>query len=52
MLRDVPPVMASPPASPPPGNVGYMPQGPASAALCCQKLDAIERWIESGAPNN
>jgi hypothetical protein len=52
MLRDVPPAMANPPAGPPPGNIGYMPQGPASAALCCQKLDAIERWIEAGAPNN
>lgn len=51
MLRDVPPMMASPPASPPPGSVGYMPQS-APEGLCCQKLDAFERWIESGAPNN
>ena len=53
MLRDVPPAMANPPASPPPGNIGFMPQnGGASATLCCQKLDAIERWINAGAPNN
>jgi hypothetical protein len=50
MLRDVPPDMASPPANPPPGNVGYMPQG-SGTVLCCQKLDALERWIEAGAPS-
>lgn len=52
MLRDVPPVMATPPASPPPASVGYMPQGPPSVGLCCQKLDALERWINAGAPSN
>lgn len=51
MLRDVAPAMASPPGNPPPGNVGFMPQG-ATTTLCCQKLDAIERWINAGAPNN
>ena len=50
MLRDVAPAMASPPGSPPPGNVGFMPQ--AAPVLCCQKLDAIERWINAGAPNH
>lgn len=50
MLRDVAPAMASPPGNPPPGSVGFMPQ--ASSTLCCQKLDAIERWINAGAPNN
>jgi len=50
MVRDVPPVMASPPASPPPGGIGYMPQG--APGMCCQKLDALERWVMSGAPNN
>jgi hypothetical protein len=50
MLRDVAPAMASPPASPPPGNVGFMPQ--AAPTLCCQKLEAIERWINAGAPNH
>ena len=50
MLRDVAPAMASPPASPPPGNVGFRPQ--AAPTLCCQKLAAIERWINAGAPNH
>lgn len=50
MLRDVAPGMASPPANPPPGNVGFMP--PSTATLCCQKLEAIERWINAGAPNH
>lgn len=52
MVRDVPPKLATPPADPPPGDVGYMPQGLASDALCCQKLDALERWINDGAQNN
>ena len=50
MLRDVPPAMASPPGSPPPSTINYMPQS--SPPLCCQKLDALERWINNGAPNN
>lgn len=50
MVRDVPPMMASPPGNPPPGSVGFMPQN--SSPLCCQKLDALERWINAGAPNN
>lgn len=29
---------------------GYMPLG--LPPLCCQKLRAIERWIDAGAPNN
>jgi len=45
-LRDFPPEMATPPAMAP--SVGYMPQG--APTLCCQKLDAIERWIMAGAP--
>jgi hypothetical protein len=52
MVRDVPPKLATPPADPPPDVVGYMPPGSAAAALCCQKLDALERWIDDGAPNN
>lgn len=50
MLRDVAPAMANPPGSSPPGSVGFMPQ--AAPTLCCQKLDAIERWINAGAPNH
>lgn len=52
MLHDFDPSMASPPGSPPPGDIGYMPQSTDNTSLCCQKLDAIERWITAGAPNN
>lgn len=51
MLRDVPPAMANPPGTPPPGSVGFMPQTSGAATLCCQKLDALERWIMAGAPS-
>lgn len=47
MLRAVPPAMADPPVSGLPA-AGGMPQG--AEPLCCQKLDAIERWINAGAP--
>jgi hypothetical protein len=32
--------------------VGLMPQDNGNQLLCCQKLDAIERWIMDGAMNN
>ena len=47
MLGDIPPAMASPPGTVP--DAGLMPQG--NLPLCCQKLDAIERWIMAGALN-
>jgi len=50
MLNDVSPDMANPPGSRPPSNIGFMPMS--NGTLCCQKLDALERWIDSGAPNN
>ncbi len=50
MIQKIPPAKMSPPASPPPSNIGYMPQ--ASPTLCCQKLDAIDRWIAAGAMND
>lgn len=34
----------------PPSQVGYMPMS--NATLCCQKIDAIERWITAGAMDN
>lgn len=37
-----------PPFKAPPSNVGFMPQK--NSTLCCQKLDALRRWIEAGAP--
>ena len=33
-------------------TVGLMPQSNGGMLLCCQKLDAIERWIMDGAMNN
>ncbi|HEY0190486.1 MAG TPA: hypothetical protein VGC42_05145 [Kofleriaceae bacterium] len=52
MLHDYEPAMATPAGSSPPGDIGYMPQGTSGEPLCCQKLDALERWITAGAPNN
>jgi hypothetical protein len=52
MLGHVTPEMADPPAMPPPASVGYMPQSSGGQLLCCQKLQALERWINDGAPNN
>jgi hypothetical protein len=37
------------PVAPPPGDIGFMPQGTDNVPVCCQKLDAIERWINAGA---
>jgi hypothetical protein len=37
-----------PPFKAPPSSVGFMPQS--NSTLCCQKLDAVRRWIEAGAP--
>jgi len=39
-----------PPFSNPPANVGFMPQK--GSSICCQKIDAIERWITAGAMND
>jgi hypothetical protein len=47
LVGDFPPAMASPPAAGLP-SVGLMPQN--MPPLCCQKLDALERWISSGSP--
>ena len=33
--------------SPPPDDVGFMPQN--NNTLCCQKLDVVARWIAAGA---
>jgi hypothetical protein len=38
------------PFSDPPANVGFMPMS--NSTLCCQKIDAINRWIMAGAMNN
>jgi hypothetical protein len=49
MVRGVSLDMADPPAQAPAN--GYMPKG-IPKGLCCQKLDALERWITAGAQNN
>jgi len=48
MLHDFAPAMATPPGTAP--GIGYMPLG--LPELCCQKLEAVERWIMAGAPAN
>jgi len=48
MLHDFDPTTATPPGREP--GIGYMPLG--FGSLCCQKLDAVERWITAGAPAN
>ena len=40
----------NPPFMTPPANVGLMPQK--GTPICCQKIDAIKRWIEAGAMND
>ena len=50
MIHGVKAADGMPPFSDPPSNIGLMPQN--NAALCCQKIDAIERWITAGAMNN
>jgi hypothetical protein len=50
MLGHVQPAQATPAATAIPGP-GLMPEGNLKP-ICCQKLDAIERWIQNGAPTN
>ena len=53
MMRQFPPSEMEPtPAVGPPGDIGFMPQNSGGATVCCQKLDAVERWIMAGALNN
>ena len=52
MQQFKPSEMEPTPASPPPSDIGFMPQGTDNVPLCCQKLDAVERWITAGAMNN
>jgi hypothetical protein len=48
MLNHLAPANFSPPLGAVPSDPGLMPQN--SGTLCCQKLDAVQRWIEAGAP--
>ena len=52
MMRALPPAQHDPPLDEPPSSVGYMPQNAGGVVTCCQKLDALTRWIEEGALNN
>jgi hypothetical protein len=52
MLGIIHPEMADPPAAPIKESVGLMPQDNGGSLLCCQKLEAIDRWITAGALNN
>lgn len=52
MLGDEDPTKMTPPGNPPPASVGLMPQNSGGTLLCCQKMDALNRWITAGAPNN
>ncbi|MGN6105066.1 MAG: hypothetical protein ACTHU0_08180 [Kofleriaceae bacterium] len=52
MMGRIAPGDMSPPAAPPPDDIGLMPQNSGGALLCVQKLEAIERWILAGAPND
>jgi hypothetical protein len=53
MLQLFPPTEMEPtPVMPPPSDIGFMPQGTDNEPICCQKIDAIERWITAGAAAN
>lgn len=52
MMRQITPAQHDPPLNEPPAQIGYMPQNAGGVVTCCQKLDAITRWIEEGALNN
>ena len=50
MMQQFKPTEMEPtPVAAPPGDIGFMPQGTDNVPLCCQKLDAVERWITAGA---
>lgn len=52
MMRAVTPAEFVPPLDEPPAAVGYMPQNAGGVVTCCQKLDALTRWVMDGALNN
>lgn len=47
LVRGVPAELGTPPFDEPPEDIGYMPMK--NNPLCCQKVDAIARWIRAGA---
>lgn len=53
IMQLFPPAEMEPtPVGPPPNNTGFMPQNTNNVPVCCQKLDALERWIATGALAN
>jgi hypothetical protein len=48
LMRGVLASEGAPPFAEPPDDIGYMPMD--NNTLCCQKIDAVRRWIEAGAP--
>ena len=52
MLGTIKPSDATPPAPAVNETIGLMPMDNNGALLCCQKLEAIDRWITAGAMNN
>lgn len=52
MLRALTPEQHDPPLDAPPKDIGFMPQNAGGVVTCCQKLDALTRWIEEGAQDN
>lgn len=47
LMRGLDAEFGEPPFDPPPSEYGFMPMR--SKTLCCQKLEAVRRWIEQGA---
>jgi hypothetical protein len=47
LMRGVLASEGAPPFQEPPEDIGYMPMD--NNTLCCQKIDAVRRWIEAGA---
>ncbi|MGE0404469.1 MAG: hypothetical protein AB7T06_47605 [Kofleriaceae bacterium] len=49
MVQHLTPEELSPPADPPPLDIGFMPQNTGGKPICAPKREAIERWIMAGA---
>lgn len=49
MVQHFEPEEMSPPADPPPADIGLMPQNAGNRPICGPKREALARWIEAGA---
>lgn len=47
LMRGTPAASVTPPFAAPPEEYGFMPLK--AKTLCCEKLEAVRRWIEAGA---